>query len=231
MAGCMHQDDGNIKGLCDLQRPVVEKQGRYVIDQGGACGHCSVHDRGLAGVDGDSGSRTGQTADQRFNAGNFVPFPHQRRAGACGFTADIDDGGTSAGHGERRIDGRFDIPIFPAVGKTVGRHIDDTHHLRLVQTDRPLPQLQGRARRCQAGVKLPATRLLFRRNAGEKFVPLPHIDKVPFRARARAVNDLDLREPQHRSGKPNRGPVMALRTFNKSRGTKVKVYHGSVARR
>ena len=36
-----------------------------------------------------------------------------------------------------------------AVGEAVGRHIDDAHHLRLVEADRPLAELQRRARRSQ----------------------------------------------------------------------------------
>src|SRR5690606_8687791 len=64
----------------------------------------------------------------------------------------IDDRRTGLEHGRGVCVGLLRIvEELAAIGKAVGRHVEDAHDLRLVEADGPLSQLQRRMRRGETG--------------------------------------------------------------------------------
>ena len=65
------------------------------------------------------------------------------------FAADVDDRRALRRHVRAGLGGRGGIGELAAVGEAVGRGVDDAHHLRLVEADGALAELQRRPRRRQ----------------------------------------------------------------------------------
>ncbi len=114
------------------------------------------------------------------------------------------------------------IGILAAVGETVGRGVDDAHHLRLVEADRPLAQHQRRARR---GQPRPVRRHRPRRTALRS--PRP----APVRARAVAVDQFDRGEPVEPARQPRDLAVMAERGIDEAGRAEKRAHARLTARR
>ena len=127
-------------------------QGRDVVDHVRAGGERGFHHRRAAGVDADRRAHRHAVLDRGDRALDLVAFPHRRRAGPRAFAADVDDRRAGLEH-RRGVRLRLlgIVEELAAVGKAVGRDVEDAHDLRLVEPDRALAELQRRVRRAQPG--------------------------------------------------------------------------------
>ena len=117
--------------------------------------------------------------------------------GRVEFAADIDDRRAVAGHVRAGLGGGRRIGELAAVGKTVGRGVEDAHDLRLVEADGALAELQRR----RAARSAPAIARPCRRRSGFR-CPRPGPAR-PRRALLPSTCDqLDRREPVQAAGQP-----------------------------
>ena len=90
--------------------------------------------------------------DRRDHALQLVAFPHRCRAGPGAFAADIDQRRPRLEHcGGMGIGDLGIVHELAAIGKTVGRDIENAHHLRLIEPDRARAELQ-RGMGCAGGL-------------------------------------------------------------------------------
>ncbi len=154
----------------------------------------------------------GQLLDHRQHPLDLVAFPHRRCAGTRGFAADIDDRGALGRHIGAGLGGRCRIGVGAAIGKAVGRRVDDAHHLRLVESDRSLAQLQrdrGRGDpRPIGGHRLVET----------ASIPSTGTSSLTTRRLALDADQLDQAEPVQPAGEPRDLAVMAEGGIDEARG-------------
>ena len=118
-----------------LGRALVEGQRRDVVDHPRPGLERCRHDVGLARVDRHRRAARGKLADDRHHPLDLIAFPHRCGARPGRFAADVDDRRALGRHVRARFGGGRRIGKVPAVGKAVGRDVDDAHHLRLVEAD------------------------------------------------------------------------------------------------
>ncbi len=151
----MHQDDRRARRGSDLRRARVVGQGGHVVYHPRARLERRRHDVSLAGVGGNRGSTRGELADDRHDALDLIAFPDDTSAGTSRLPAHIDDRRAFARHVGAGRGRRARVGELSAVGEAVGSGVDDSHHLRLVEANGALAQLQRGSRR---GQRLPLRR-------------------------------------------------------------------------
>jgi hypothetical protein len=107
------------------------------------------HHRRLARVDGNCGAASRQLPHDRYDPVDLVAFPNRSGAWPRGLAAHVDKRRALRRHSGARgssILGSFELP---AVGKAVGRGVDDPHDLRLIEADGALAHPERRTGRSQ----------------------------------------------------------------------------------
>ena len=105
--------------------------GRHVVDDAGAGLQCGAGDGGLYGVNRKRNfDARRQLFDHRHDAAQFLGFSHRLRARARGFAAEVENFRALRDQLQRVRDGPGRIKKFSAVGKGVGRDVDDAHDER-----------------------------------------------------------------------------------------------------
>ena len=146
----MHQHHRHARRGDHFGRARIVGQRRHVVDQPRAGPERRRHHVRLARVDRHRRAAAGELADDRHDALDLVAFPHRLRAGPGRFAADIDDRRAFARPCRAPASAAAAASAkLPAVGEAVGRRVEDAHHLRLVEPDGALAQLQRRPRRGQ----------------------------------------------------------------------------------
>ena len=177
-----------------------------------AGGQRGLHHRGPARVGADCRTRPGQPLDRRDHAFQLVALPHRGRAGAGAFTADIDDRRAGLEHGGGMGIGDLGIVHeLAAVRKTVGRDVEDAHHLRLVEPDGPRAAVE-RGMRALEAIEL---RLHRAGQPGQSCAQFAQRIKRPRGNRAAVARDqrkaAGVNQP---AGQPQRIAMLALRTVS-----------------
>src|SRR5205085_1585968 len=90
-----------------------------------------------------------ELADDGDDALDLVAFPDRSCTRTRRFAAYVDDRCAFARHTTTGLSSFGGIRELAPVRKAVGSRVDDAHHLRLVETHRPLTQLQRWPRPCQ----------------------------------------------------------------------------------
>ena len=111
-----------------------------------------AHDFGLAGVDGDEHRRF---AAQRFDDGNDTRelFVECCRCGAGPrrLTADVDDGRALLDHARARgSSAALAVDEAAAIGKGIGRDVENAHHHGFAEIEDPIPALPAERRLCSS---------------------------------------------------------------------------------
>ena len=187
-----------------LRRAVVIGQRRHVVDHPRAGLDRCRHDVSLARVDRDRRAAASELPDRPGRSARFRRLPRSSsRPGRVDSPPTSMIAAPSRGHVRARLGCGRGVREPAAVGEAVGRGVDDCHHLRLVEADRSLAELQRSARRRSAP---PIARPCRRRTALRCLRPAPARSR---RACALDPDQLDRGEPGQPAGKPRDLPVMA----------------------
>src|SRR5262249_42017535 len=131
LAPVMHDDRGRLRPSNNLRHAGIALQAPDVVDDRRAKPCRLTGDTRLGRVDRDRHrDPTGERLDDRRDPREFVFLAYRREARPRGFSAYIDDGSALAFHRQGTSDGGVARIVLPAVGKGVGRHIEDTHEDR-----------------------------------------------------------------------------------------------------
>ena len=110
---------------------IVFAIGRHVVDDAGAGLQCGARDGGLHGVNRKRNfDARHQLFDHRYDAAQFLGFADRLRPGARGFAAEVENFRALRDQFQRVRDGLGRIKKFSAVGKGIGRDVDDAHDER-----------------------------------------------------------------------------------------------------
>ncbi len=135
----------------------------HVVDHAGAGRQCCAHHVGLEGIDADRHGRARhQCLDHRHHALDLLLRRHLFGAGPGGLAADVEDIRALLDQRQRVGDGRLGTEMPAAVGERIRGDVDDAHHPRAVQPQRPPGTIQHRCdiehqRRLLARTTLPST--------------------------------------------------------------------------
>ncbi len=134
-AGHVHDDEAGLGGRGEAGHGGIAPETGDVVENVGPGVEGSPGHGGLHRIDGDEGAGLGTNrADDGEDAAEFLGFLDGFGAGAGGLAADVEDVGTFREELEAVLDGATDVGKLPAVGKGVGRDIEDAHdHPALVQ--------------------------------------------------------------------------------------------------
>ena len=143
----MHQADGASQPGHSRQHLRIHAAAADIIDDIRASGDGGLGHGGAVRVDADEHVSGGELfadhADGGHDAGDLFFGRDLGRARRRGLSADVDHGGAGV---EEGLDGGFESRggrgvVLPAVGKGVGRHVEDGHYVRLA---RGVERLDGR---------------------------------------------------------------------------------------
>ena len=153
------------------ERERIIEQRRNIVDQRRARRECGFHHRRFACVDRNRRAARDQPLDHGQNAFLLIFFPDHRRAGARRFTTDIDDRRTLRRHFDTECGGCGGIvEQIAAARKTVRRHIENCHDLRLIEPDHAFAELERRTRRERARNHAARRFALIGRQARKEFI-------------------------------------------------------------
>ena len=140
------------------------------------------------------------------NALDLVAFPDRLRARAGRFAADVDDRGARLGHCEAGLRGRFAIAEAAAVGKAVGRDVEDARPPAAGRAE-PRARAAAAAAAARSGSATPARpRRPGPAGSRRSVRPRPARNR---RGGAVHSHPLDRGEPEHPAGQPRHLAVMA----------------------
>ena len=141
----MHQTH-TAAGVCsDRLRSARLAQGPDVVDDVGAQVQRLLHELGLVGIDRDRHAQAHGIAKDGDHTLAFLLQRDGGTAGSRGFTADIQDVGALAQQLLAMAQRSGGICMLPAIGKRIGRGIDNAHDLRASQIDGEACGLPDRA--------------------------------------------------------------------------------------
>jgi len=129
----VHQHDGDAQVGDQRQHGNVVASGGNVVDQSGpGVDRGGGHSR-LRGVDAQHhpGKFAGDPVDYRTHALDLLGGGHGLGPGASGFTSDVDQVVPGVDHCPGLGDGGIDVGKAAAVGKAVGRDVQDAHDQRV----------------------------------------------------------------------------------------------------
>ena len=160
------------------------------------------------------------------NGGTYITVKaHDVLVMAHAAIADIDNRRPGFEH-RSRVGTRFlrIVEELAAIGKAVGRDVENAHDLRLVEPDRPRPALEGRMHRTQPGPLRQAFLGQRGGQAGQRRLHFRHGN--PFAHDDLAAVPHDQREAMgidHASAEPDRVPLLGLRAGGEADGANVEV--------
>ena len=112
---------------CNLHGP-GHLERAHVVENAGAGLNSRTHHFGLAGVNRHGITFRGQGFDDRHDAREFLFDTDVGRAGPCGLPAHVENVGALAGKLAAPGNGVLNAVVRAAVGKRVGRGVDNAHH-------------------------------------------------------------------------------------------------------
>ena len=124
----MHENDRKAEARYSREASGIVGEGRDVVYQAGTGIRCTCHHRGVSGVDRnrDAGPPR-HRLDHRKNAALLLVYADGLRTGPGQLAADVEDIGAFRLQLQCVGDRGAGIQKLAAVGKAVGRHIDDAH--------------------------------------------------------------------------------------------------------
>ena len=128
----VHQHDAAI-APGDLLERARQGQCAHVVDDGGSLVQCSAHHAGLAGVHRQRHCIVAQRLHQRQHALDLLIRADFGCPGPGRFAPDIQDVGAFGDQLPRVLQCAIELQEVPAVGKRVGRHVDNAHHQRALE--------------------------------------------------------------------------------------------------
>jgi hypothetical protein len=128
----VHQAERRPPGGDERRKAGIVGQRRDIVHHVGACIQRRTGDRGLAGIDRD---RRGQPAraergDHRRGSGDLRVWIDVGRARPGALAADVEDVGAGFQHRMAGGDRGPRIEVASAIGKAVGRDVENAHHQR-----------------------------------------------------------------------------------------------------
>lgn len=137
LAAHVHQADrqtargGRLQGAGTLQRT-------HVVDQPGAETRRFAHHRRCRGIHGNHHVQlAGNRLDGRADPLQLLDLGDRWRTGAGRLAADVDQRGAGTHHGFGMAQRGITLIEAPTVGEGVGSNVEDAHHLRTGQIERP----------------------------------------------------------------------------------------------
>ena len=141
----VHQADGGIAAGDRLDGARRGERGD-VVHERSAGGDRAAHHGGLPRIDRDGNrKRGGEALDHRQDAPQFLVLVDRRGAGPGRLAADVDDRRAVRGHAFGLRERRRQVEKTAAVGKRVGRDVQDAHDHGCVEVEREAAALEAHA--------------------------------------------------------------------------------------
>ena len=126
----VHQHDMRAARGGGVERPGVGIECAHIVDDSGPRLRRRRHHGGFRRVDRERRATIFQPFDHRHNAAQFLGLGHRIGAGPRRFAADVENVGPGGGERLAMLDGRLRRRMLAAIGKAVGRDIDNAHDER-----------------------------------------------------------------------------------------------------